>query len=711
MRTFFLAGWVLLTGLLMIWGVLPAWGSAGGKDPSVPTDLTELSLEELMNIEVTLASRKEEKLFETAAAIFVITQDDLRRSGVTSLPEALRLVPGMQVARMDANKWAVSARGFNDRFAQKLLVLIDGRTVYTPMFSGVFWEIQDVLLEDVDRIEVIRGPGATLWGANAVNGIINITTKNAHDTQGGLVRVGIGTEERGFGAVRYGGRMAEDACFRFYGKYFVRDAFVVASGEPGADDWSMFRGGFRGDWQVLGRGSLTVQGDLFSGEARETVRIPSLSPPFEQTSEEDIELSGGDVLARWEQAYSPGSDLALQVYYDRNRRMDSVWLLIDRETYDVDFQHRFALGARQEVVWGLGYRFSRDETEGSFLTSFDPAGRSTDLFSAFLQDDVRLVEGRLRLTVGSKFEQNDFSGFEVQPNVRLLWTPHSWQTAWAAVSRAVRTPARVDEDVRLAFQAYASEELLPISPPGSPPFLVTIEGDGNFDSEQLLAFEVGYRIRPIPELFLDIAGFFNDYRDLRAARDTPLSLGTLPGPPHLRIPLVVDNLMEGETYGAEGVAEWQLPGNRGRLRAAYTYLKVDLQLKPGANPESATPEMGNPEHQFYLQSSLDLYRGLQLDGILRYVSRLPGRESSSEASYPDLPYVERLRRIDIPGYVELDLRVGWHPTQNVEVSITGQNLLDSHHPEFEDFFISTHPTETERGVYGAVKWMFAFQGR
>ena len=334
-------------------------------------DLTTLSLEEFISVEVTLASRKKEKLFETAAAVFVLTREDIRRSGATSIPEALRLVPGMVVGRVDANKWAVSARGFNGHFAQKLLVQIDGRSVYTPLFSGVFWEVQDVLLEDVARIEVIRGPGATLWGGNAVNGIINIVTRPAGESRGGWAALGGGSEERAFGRVRYGGGL-EGADYRVYGKYFARDAGVNLQGERGADAWDMGRGGFRMDWAQVKQGELTVQGDLYGGETGQRYRFANGELPFQRVFDDDTELAGGHILGRWRRSLSPNSDVALQLYYDRTKWEDALMREV-HHNYDVDFQHRFALGARQEIVWGWGYRHTRDRMRGSAIMTMTPA--------------------------------------------------------------------------------------------------------------------------------------------------------------------------------------------------------------------------------------------------------------------------------------------------------------------------------------------------
>jgi len=465
-------------------------------------DLTTLSLEDLMHIEVSLTSRTVERLIDTPAAVYVLTGQDLRRSRATTLPEALRLVPGVEVARIDANKWGVATRGFNGRFANKLLVLIDGRAVYTPFFSGVMWEIKDVLLEDVERIEVIRGPGGTLWGANAVNGIINIITASAQNTQGGLVKVGGGTKERGLMRLRYGGNLDENTHFRIYGKASAHDHFVDASGRSGADDWQMGRGGFRLD-RNLGTGrSLTWQGDVYRVERGQIYRFPELTPPYIRLVEDDTRLAGGHLQGRWQHTFADSSELRLQVYYDRTEWDDELIGEI-RDTYDLDFQHRFNWTEQQELVWGVGYRFTTDNFDNSPIFALHPEHRGSPLYSAFVQDRIALNE-RLKLFLGTKFEHNDFTGIEYQPGARLLWTPHVQHVIWTAITRAVRTPSRADDDVRLLNR---------VLPPGeffldSPPILAINTGDRSFKSERLLAFELGYRLHLRQGLSFDLATFY-----------------------------------------------------------------------------------------------------------------------------------------------------------------------------------------------------------
>ena len=597
-----------------------------------------------MDIEVTSVSRRPEKISETASAIQVVTQEDIRRSGATSLPEALRLASNLQVAQVDSRQWAISARGFNSTTADKLLVLIDGRAVYTPLYAGVFWDVQDTLLEDIDRIEVISGPGATLWGANAVNGVINITTKNSKDTQGLLLLGGGGTELRDFAGVRYGGALATNLHFRVYGKYFDRDSTVLPSGRDATNDWRMGQGGFRLDWDASDANLLTLQGDLYDGR-------------IVQPARDDISVGGGNLIGRWSHTISEDSDFKLQLYYDRTHRDIPGTFSEDLDTYDVDFQHRFPLGQRHDIVWGLGYRLINDEVGNTPGLAFLPARVSRQWFSAFLQDEIALVKDRLHLTLGTKIEHNDYTGFEFQPSGRLAWKLSERQTLWAAISRAVRTPSRIDREL------YS---------PATPPFVLA--GGPNFVSEEVLAYELGYRIQPHRRVSLSIAAFYNDYDNLRSVEKVN---------PPTNFPLVLGNGQKGESYGAELTADYRVT-DWWRLRAGYTPLHVRIRPKPGSTDTSfGSSESHDPEHQVFLRSSMDLPGNFEFDASFRYVTRIANQA--------------------VPAYAEMDVRVAWKPTARLELSIVGQNLLHDHHAEFGAV---TTRQEIERGVYGKVAWRF-----
>jgi len=629
---------------------------AGAADAATETPLAstetlkKLSLEELMNLEVTSVSKRPEKLSETASAIQVITGEDIRRSGATSVPEALRLASNLEVARIDSRQWAITARGFNNALANKMLVLIDGRTVYTPLYAGVYWDVQDTLLEDIDRIEVISGPGATQWGANAVSGVINITTKSAKDTQGALLIGAGGTELRGLGGLRYGGELAPGVHYRVYGKYTDRDHSVLPTGQDTLDDWHLGQGGFRLDWDKGSADLLTVQGDTYDGsmaQAGTTVGTTVYT-----------DVNGSNLLARWSRKLAENSDLQLQVYYDRTHRSIPNSIAQDLDTYDADFQHRFPLGAVHDIVWGLNYRLVGDDISHPVTFAFLPAQVTHRWYSGFAQDEITLRPDRLYLTVGTKLEHNDYTGFEVQPSVRLAWRPDGDQTVWSAVSRAVRTPSRIDRDF------YA---------PAIAPFTL-LQGGPNFVSEKLLSYELGYRVQPHRQLALALATFYNDYDDLRSIE---------PVNPPAVFPITLANGLKGKSYGAELTADYHV-NERWGLRAGYTELRSHSEPKPGSLDRTSTRSVAlDPNRQASLRSSLDLPGNVQCDATLRYVDSIAAQ--------------------DVPAYTELDLRLGWHPAPAWELSLVGQNLLHDRHTEFG---AAATRLEIERGVYGKIVWSF-----
>ena len=650
-----------LLPVLLLTTVLTA--AAAGE---IPDDLMEMGLEELMNIEVTSVSRKPEKQTDAAAAIFVITSTDLQRWGVTSIPEALRRVPGLYVARIDANKWAITSRGFNSRFANKLLVLIDGRSVYTPLFAGVYWDMQDVMLEDVDRIEVIRGPGGTLWGANAVNGVINIITRPAAETRGSLVSATAGNEIPGIGSVRQGGKLQNGADYRIYAKY---QSYAEGYNAAGAhDDWRSGQVGFRTDWSGSHRDAVTLQGDLYRGITGQQVVIPTGNGPTIGVPEiDDTTNNSGNLLFRWSRSLDAGADVILQMYYDHVGR-DGAILFEDRDTFDIDFQHRLPWGGSHDLVWGLGYRYVHDDTDNNPAFSLTPETRTTSLFSTFVQNEISLTEGLL-LTLGSKFEHNDYTGYEIQPNARIAWSPDEFRTLWGAISRATRTPSRGEHDVKL--------RILPAPDPGVP---VYVTGNSHYDSEDVLTYEAGYRFNYRNRWSVDIATFYNDYHELR-------TMDPVTGPP-ADILLDFDNNMHGETWGLEFAGQWQVrPG--WRLNLSYTWLDMALHLDDGSMDHvSQSIEDASPTSSAVLWSRLDLGNTLQFDSALRYMGAI------------------EVNGLDIDSYVELDLRLGWEARPGLEFSLMGQNLLGSHHREFLPDFISSQPTEVKRSLYGRVTWRY-----
>ena len=630
--------------------------------PAVPEppgkDLGDLSLEELMNESVTSVSRKEQRRGDVAAAIFVLNNDDLRRSGATNVADALRLAPGLQVAAIDAGNWAVSARGFNFQFANKLLVMIDGRTVYSPLFSGVYWEVQQVFLDDVDRIEVIRGPGATVWGANAVNGVISILSKSARDTQGGLVYGGGGDVHRALGGMRVGGQLGQDTWYRIYGTYQDTDDFQWADGQPAGDAWKLWKGGFRLDHYTGNHGQLTWQGDAYTG----------------RIADGRGELRGYNALGRWKRSLSGRSSYEVQAYWDHTFRNDLLGE-VSLDTADLAFQHTFGLGERHDVIWGLGGRFTSTRTQKAntpAITIIDP-DIPLQLFSAFIQDEFKLIPDRLTLTLGTKIEHNDFTGVEVQPSTRLVFEPAERQTVWAAISRAVRTPSEFEGRELSIFAIGGPEEI----PAGSGSFYVPAwVGNTRLESEVLWAFELGYRIQPTDRVSVDVAAFHNKYTHLVDY----LPGGLIPGVPVGILELVPENSLRSESYGGE--VEMKVAVNDAwRLSAGYSLLLMHGHAAPGSTV--ATPDLNAPTHQAVVRSAHDFTPRTSLDAQLRYVDNV----------------------LAVKAYVTADIRLSFRPTASLELALVGQNLLDARHPE-QASELGVPTIEVPRGFHGKITWRY-----
>src|SRR5213080_2676207 len=623
--------------------------SAGQRpDSSLSAEaLKKLSIEQLMNLQVTSVSKRPERLSQTASAIQVITQQDIRRSGASSLPEILRLATNLQVAQVDSRQWAIGARGFNSTTANKLLVLIDGRTAYTPLFSGVFWDVQEIPLADIDRIEVISGPGATLWGANAVNGVINVITRNSRDTQGLLVSGGGGTELRGFGNARYGGALTPTVHYRVYGNGFARQPTLLPSSLDAADDWHALQGGFRVDWDASPTNGVSVHGDLYDGR-------------ISQPSASDIAVSGHNLAARWSHTISATSDVRTELYYDRTHRDIPGTFGEDLDTYDVDIQQSARVGARHDVVWGLGYRLINDRVVNGSVLAFLPGHVARQWFTGFVQDEIALVPNRLHVALGTKIEHNDYTGFEIQPSGRVNWRLSPSGTLWAAVSRALRTPSRIDREL---FARVSADSFL--------------AGGPGFHSEEELAYELGYRHQQ-GSLALSVATFYSRYHGLRSLEQVyvnPLTPDTV----------VIGNGQDGESYGAELTADYRVT-DRWRLRAGYTELRVHVWPNPGSTDMSrGATESQAPDRQFFLLSSVDLPAHLGLAAWFRAIDDINNQV--------------------VPAYAELNVTLTWRPTSKVECSLVGQNLLHSRHREFG---AAASPTrrDIQRGVYGAVSWRF-----
>jgi iron complex outermembrane receptor protein len=634
----------------------------GPPPPRAPRpELTELSLAELANIRVTSVSKRPEEKFQSAAAVYVITSDEIRRSPARTIPQLLRSVPGVDVARVDASQWAIGIRGFTSTLSRAMLVLIDGRSVYNPLFAGTYWDVQDVLLEDIERIEIIRGPGGSLWGANAVNGIINIITRSAKDTAGGILSGGAGKEETAFGSARYGAALGADGHYRVWGKYFDRDAEFHAVGDA-YDAWHMYRGGFRADWDLRSSATLTVQGMLYGGHAGRRTTFAAYDPPFARTVQGDDDLGGGNIYSKWTKPLREGSELSVQAYYDHTHRNEPNFRE-DRDTFDLDAQYQARLPGRQQIVAGLGYRFSDSRTGGPPTVAFEPPKRGDALYSAFVEDSIELLPDRVRVTLGSKLERNVYSGFEWQPSVRMGWSPRADHFFWGAVSRTVRTPSRLDHDLAVTAATSASA-----------PIFIRVLGTATFEAERAVVYEAGYRFRLTDRALLDLAAFHNRYPNLSSIE---------PGAPFREpgrqvIPFLIANGLEGKVSGGELSVDMR-PSARWRLRGGYALLDMTLRPKPGSrDTSSSSAARGNPRHQATASSSLTLPRGLLVDGWYRWVGQRPARS--------------------VAAYSEVDARVTWRVGSHLELAAAGLNLLHAHHAEFGTAI------EIERSIYGEAKW-------
>ena len=666
--------------------LLTATSSFAQTGPKPATDFTTYSLEELMNIELVSAAKKPQTAHESAAAVFVITQEDIRRSGAVNLPEVLRMAPGIQVARSDPGDFAVTCRGFLGEYANKLLVLIDGRSIYSPLVSGVMWQDRDMLLENIERIEVIRGPGATLWGANAVNGVINIITKHAKDTQGGMAVTAFSNNE-GYDAMRYGVKIKDGMYLSAYGKY-MNFANVVNNKQ--IHEPRQVKAGTRLDWDMTEKDKLLVTADYFDGkETTAATRTVILPPPVRADLVGDSSYSGGHALCRWDHVFSPTSDMKLQFFYDgyiqSGRRTTSYRPaqnsdelkkdLVRFDTWDLDVQHTFALGDRHGIIWGFSSRYTRIKKRDTTVL-FNLASRTEQqrLYSSFVQDEIQLVPERLTLTVGSKFEYNSSTQLEVQPSVRMLYTPSATQSFWGAVSRAVRTPSALETEGRIRSAYIPRGRLFPLSPQG----IAEMQGNKDFSSESLIAYEVGHRVQLAPNLSLDTALFYNVYDELRSLEPSAVQMQRS----YFLLPVKTDNRMKGRTYGAELTSNWQVVP-RWKLQASYTYLRMNLTPKKNSRDSlSEYDEDLSSENLFTLRSLFSITPTLECD--------------------VSLYFVDSIERLNNPSYTDLTVRLGWKPFKNLMLEAIGYNLIDNHYAGFRDEIYARAQNEVRRAFYGRI---------
>lgn len=644
----------------------------------------DLDIAQLMNITVTSVAKRDQRLADAPAAVFVITQEDIRRAGVTNLADALVMAPGIQVSQISASKWSISSRGFAGFTSNKLLVLMDGRSVYSPAYSGVFWDAQNTLLEDVDRIEVIRGPGGTLWGANAVNGVINIITKKAQDTQGGLVRASFGGEGAMSAAGRYGGKISDTTFARFYVSYDDFAANRLQSTEAdGNDSWQPQQTGFRMDGRPDGRREWTLQGDLYNNEGDQWV-MPywTSTSAYPASLDDQWDAKGGNLLGRWRQELGHDQALTLKAYYDANKRSDAVFNL-EFTTFDLDLQYEAKLGQRQNLTMGAGYRSIQGEFDETYLVSLPD--RDDSLYSAFLQDEINLVADHLWLTLGTKYEHNDYTGSEWQPSAKLLWKPEADHSLWGSVARAVRTPSIVEQDGRVLMGRY------PVYWGTNPIGIGNINFVGNeaFDAEIVNAYELGYRWQASKNLSFDLALFYNEYDEIYAVYPTF-------SPASFDVDSLFVNAQSGNGQGFELAVDWKARSWLS-FALAYSYLEMDLTTEDWVGTQAGSDWVANsaPQNQVSLRSSIALAEDWRLNLWLRYVDQVSCRNTANILGGP----------VPIDDYVVFNANLMWTPTNNLEFMLAGQNLTDSGQVRYLSEY-QTPATEIERIVFGKVTWRF-----
>ncbi|MFT5284080.1 MAG: iron complex outermembrane receptor protein [Planctomycetota bacterium] len=621
-------------------------------------DFADLSLEELMNIdiEVTSVSRRSESLANSAAAIYVITAEDIRRSGSHSIPEALRQAPGVNVSRLSTGDYAISVRGNAGEFSNKLLVLIDGRSVYTPLFSGVYWNQQDLPMQDIERIEVIRGPGGTLWGANAVNGVINIITKRANADDADTVSVLVGTEEKLISDMRVSSKLGENGNLRTYVKTTERDGPGAPIGGFEGDE-STQRGGFRADWDLTEGETSTLQGGVFHLDQTRSITTVGTISPFISTVRDMREYNGGHLLARWSKKSGTGATTSLQSYFNRTET-ETIVLDEVRDTFDVEMQRHIPFDDGHSLMFGIGYRRSHSRTVGTPILSFTRASRTDELLSTFVQGEYQATDD-LKLIAGTKVEHNDYTQVEIQPSLRFALSRGEDTTLWGAVSRAVRTPAQISHDLLFNQRALLNQPLL-----GGATAIAQITGDSSFDSEELLAYELGYRTRPTEDTSLDIAAFYHDYSNVQSLEPDTSSITPI-GPGVFNLPVRFDNKGDQSSYGTEVAGQWNVNTNW-NLHGSYSY----ILLSDSRDADSASTETSGsgvvPKNVFHLRSYLTPTDKTELDVNLWYVDQLTRGTFS---------------------YVRADARLGWTPTDASRLSFGVQGLFHDDEDEFPvDFF-------------------------
>ena len=670
-----------VAGVLMWTAVVFCWPRPATAQPPKDGSLADASLEDLMNIEVTSVSKKAQRLSATAASVFVISSEDIRRSGITILPELLRLAPGVQVARLSSGSWAIGIRGFNDEYSNKLLVLVDGRSVYNEFYAGVFWDTLSVSTDDIERIEVIRGPGAAMWGTNAVNGVINIITKSSKTTQGGLVTGGGGSDSGTAETVRFGGEMG-GADYRVGAQNMQVDPLPILNSIGPSRGWINRSGNFRGDWDISSSDSLVVSGDIYQSSLGLVVPQATIASPEAPLADDHVNTTGGNVVARWQHIFSEASSTEVRFSYDEMLRNDpqSVAHIV---TFDYGFQHHVRAGSRHDIIWGFNYRDDNFRSTPTAALRLNPLNTSRDEAALFAQDEIALIPDKLHFIAGAQISHTENVGFSAQPTGRLLWTPTSLLSSWLAVSRAVRTPSLDDRGLDL----YEP----PVSVPSGSPLIPSlwavphVTGNPAEASETVLAYEAGQRVQPSSKISFDLSTFYNVYQHLSSTSTGTPVLQFYSGAPYLEIPLTFGNQRHGESYGLELASTWHAT-DRWKLSGGYSWLRVETDAYPGdINLDQLRTSSATPHHQWQVRSNFDLTRKIQLDGALYYTAAM--------------------LQTGIPQHLRGDLHIGWRLAPKVELSIGVQDAFEARHLEYETTRFN-QISEVPRNIYGRVTWRF-----
>ena len=657
---------ILVTALATFaWNAL--WANAARDD------FTALTLEELSQIQVTSIGRTSSSLFDTAAAAYVLTGEDIHRLGATDLGSALRPVPGLQVSRIDPSNYAISSRGFNDYTSSKLLVLMDGRSLYSQTYSGAYWSYHELMLEDLDRVEIVRGPGATLWGANAVNGVINIVSRSAFSTLGTLVTAARGDELDGLFAVRHGFRLNASTAMRVYARHHEEGNFGATFG-TGYRGWDNQLIGARLDWKRPGGGGLMLTAEYRDQTVSSLTALPLFTPPYTTSVPENRDRHGGNIVGRWRQPVPMDGELSIQLSYERLDAHGSTFGE-SHHILDSDIQLTLHPAAGHEVLAGISARRDEDKLTSTAIISYGQERATTSFAGAFIQDEITLPGDRWSVTPGAKIERNSFTGWELQPSLRTLWQPSDAQTVWAAVARAARTPSRAERSIRWLTGFFPPGQF------GSPlPTLLTANGSSDFDSEYLTAFEVGHRIKATSTLSFDTAAYYNRYRDVRGLKNEFIPFVPTPAP-HSELKVNATNNVHGGVYGAEFTAIWRATSAL-RLEGSVSTIYYDLsETRPLGTPEMSIAGIvgSTPRDEFRLRANWDFHDDWTLDVFAHHRGSLPVQ--------------------NVPGYSGLDLHLTWRPRHDLEIELVGQNLLDPQHPEAAATFLGGTTNEIARSVY------------